>query len=237
MSHISKRKSHFAESHEDNLTFSQDLGELPSFDDARLEDSTADPTNSLTSLRNIPDYDADLEQDFSADPDLDLDETLTSDAVAESRHGAGMEFKDTHFKESSESGGDEGPALEEDEEHLAAGLRAMPDVEDVLEYEQRESEHQRATLLGQAQAMIASDVMAHTVSNLMASTMTGLSRLGETVRSAAAGVAQPAAGGDAAGDQGRLTESVDSDALIAEFEFLEDEDLDVMSDNTNKDKK
>ena len=157
-----------------------------------------------------------------------------------------MDFKETHFKESSESGGDEGPV---DVDNLAEGLESMPDVEEVLDHEQQESESNRATLFGQAQAMIASDVMVHTMSNLMTSTMTGLSRLSETMRAAASGTGTSAeqsgqavhysSGSDEANvnmshNKGRLTESVDSDALLAEFEFLEEEDLDVMEVDSDK---
>ena len=187
-----------------------------------------------------------MDRDFKnePDPDLDLDETLTTD-IRHTRSEA-MDFKDTHFKESSESGGDEGPV---DVDNLAEGLESMPDVEDVLDHEQQESESNRATLFGQAQAMIASDVMAHTMSNLMTSTMTGLSRLSETMKAAASGTGTSAeqsgqavhysSGSDEANvnmgnNKGRLTESVDSDALLAEFEFLEEEDLDVMEVDSDK---
>ena len=220
---------------------------MPSFDDTHLDDSIGDP-GSLASLRTIPDYD-ELDRGFKNDPDLDLDETLTTDSPVPSQtRSEVMDFKESHFKESSESGGDEGPV---DVDNLAEGLESMPDVEEVLDHEQQESESNRATLFGQAQAMIASDVMANTMSNLMASTMTGFSRLSETVRTAATGTStnEERSGGHCvhykAGSEktnvnrgnnntGRLTESVDSDALLAEFEFLEEEDLDVMDEDSER---
>ena len=209
-----------------------------------MDDSLGDP-GSLASLRTIPDYD-DLDREFKnePDPDLDLDETLTTEV--QPTQNEAMDFKETHFKESSDSGADEGPV---DVDNLAEGLESMPDVEDVLDHEQQESESNRATLFGQAQAIITSDVMAHTMSNLMSSTMTGLSRLSETVRSAASGTGASAeetgqsvhyssgsqdANVNMGNNKGRLTESVDSDTLLAEFEFLEEEDLDVMEEDSEK---
>ena len=136
----------------------------------------------------MPAYD-EVDREVKSDPDLDLDETLTADldpVALRNTQSEAMQFKDTHFKESSESGGDEA-ALEDDS--LASGLERMPDVEDVLDREAEESKAQRASLLGQAQALIASDVMAHTMSSFMATTMSGLSRLGEHVKTAAVGAA------------------------------------------------
>ena len=222
----------FSESNDNNLNFSQDLSEIPSYDDTHLDDSI-DP-GSLASLRTIPDYD-ELDSGFKNDPDLDLDETLTTDAAVPSHaQSEVMDFKESHFKESSESGGDEGP-IEVD--NLAEGLESMPDVEEVLDHEQQESEANRVTLFGQAQAMIASDV----VSNLMASTMTGMSTNDEQ---SAGHYAHYRSGSEETNintgnnNKGRLTESVDSDVLLEEFEFLEEEDLDVEDeDNKRKTKK
>ena len=195
----------------------------------------------MASLRTIPDYD-ELDRAFKNDPNSGLDKNLTSDPVLLSHSQSEvMDFKESHFKESSESGGEERP-LEVDS--LAEGLESMPDVEDVMDHEQQESESNRATLFGQAQAMIASDVM----SNLMASTMTRLSRLSETMATVRTGTATSETQSGAhsvhysfeSGETdvdvdkknvGRLTESVDSDALLAEFEFLE-KDLDAMDEET-----
>ncbi len=172
-----------------------------------------------------------------------------------------MEFKESYFKESSESGSEANVAGGDEDEDLVKGLQFMPDVDDVLEAEQEEGASSRAGLLGKAQALVASEVMTHTMSSIMANTMSGLSYLGDTVRVAAGGAPSsdtPSSGQtvhykadnealnvqasgtntntNSRGSTGKLVESVDSDTLLADFEFLDQEDLNVMEDEDKQQK-
>ena len=154
-------------------------------------------------------------------------------------HSDSMHFVQGHFKDSSESDHDI-------EGELAEGL-AFPDIQDELDSMAKDESASSAT--------IATEMVSKTVSTLMSSTMSGLSklsetasRLGESVRSAAKsatsgevdGAAVPLSEGDETDvtSSGSLrktfTESTDSD-ILAEFEFLEQEDLDVLDeDESNK---
>ena len=197
---------------------------MPRFDDSRLDESFSDQETFGTRL-HVPDVDKE-----ASDSDLDLtltrgdDEPLEADDELDSNgndkptkqaHEA-MLFKESHFKEDSNSSDSE-------ETGLLKGL-AMPGIDD--EDVKEEPEGFIGQLTQQVAAAVTGEAVSEKMTTLMSSTMFGLSKLSETVR----GAVQGAAGGGSPAKEGRtekeeeMMESLDSD-ILAEFDFLDDEDM------------
>jgi len=196
---------------------------MPAFDDSRLDESHSDLEQD--GHLEVPDVD-------TQGSDSELDETLLQDPgqIDESESGeedpkglGGMFFKDRHFKESSGSSS----ADEDEEEKLLRGL-SIPDVND--ESLNEPPEGFLGTITHQVASAVTADAVSQNISSLMSSTMYGLNRIQETVRGAvqsapaSATAAPPEPTAASKGDITDMTDSLDSD-ILAEFDFLEDEDM------------
>lgn len=221
------------------MSFTKGLKKIPDFDDSRLDDSLNDDHENLTSEEDLlPDVEG--AADEQQNDVLPVDEMPAPTEISQSES---MQFVPGHFKDSSESDKSEADI----ETELGEGL-AFPDIQDELDTMAKEETSSNAA--------IATELVSKTVSSLMTSTMSGLSRLGETasrlgetVRSAAKSATSGEPGEEDAGDVAEgaasvvqptddskrktITESTDSD-ILAEFEFLEQEDLDVLDDEGKK---
>ena len=219
---------------ETSVSFTKGLQAIPDFDDSRLDDSFGDNDKDLT----IPIDDVTEIDDTSefAESVLPEDDIPTHSEISQSDS---MQFVTGHFKESSES---------DIETDLAEGL-AFPDIQDELDSMAAEE--------SSSNTAIATEMVSKTVSSLMASTISGWSKLSETAtrvsetvlsaaKSATGSRAEPTAtppvitftksddGEEVTAIEGAtggalpktIMESTDSD-ILAEFEFLDQEDLDV----------
>lgn len=149
-----------------------------------------------------------------------------------------MTFVASHFKESSD---------EDEEDKLATGL-SFSDMPDVLDAEAKPESESQSKVLGVIGGLISqshsslvaafnSPVISQTMSSVMSNTLTGLSVIRSTVASMTghevSGSGDVPLPGDAAvggvhASEARDSRSADLQVLESEFEFLEQEELDLM---------
>ncbi len=213
----------FADS--EDMSFAQGLRSIPGIDDNNLDESFGDDLESTPGSRlEVPDIDhetSESEQDITLTGVGDV----TSEDMAED-----IKFVDKHFKDSSESDGD-------DESKMAQGL-VLPDYCDVdgSEPSMLTSEGLLGQVTQQMTAAIATQVVANTMTSFMSSTMSGLTKMGQSVRAATVGGADTSEvqyhpSGERVqlstqkSQSSDLAESTDTADLLEEFEFLEQEDL------------
>lgn len=219
-----------------------DVKEMPSIDDL---DNTQSETQMFLPQSNNETQNAeridrllDISEDDSDDDDNEQPfhnpETRQNPADAAGK----MTFVASHFKESSD---------EDEEDKLATGL-SFSDMPDVLDVEAKPESESESKVLGVIGGLISqshsslvaafnSPVISQTMSSVMSNTLTGLSVIRSTVASMTghevSGSGDVPLPGDAAvggvhASEARDSRSADLQVLESEFEFLEQEELDLM---------
>lgn len=187
------------------MSFARGLRSMPGIDDSHLDDSHSETGSRL----EVPDMELEVSDVSENEQDLTLTVEQQTPEKAES-----MQFVSQHFKEPTPS--------ESDDEVETSGLK-FPDFREVDNVDQGAASATREGLLAavasQLPSAITADIMSKTVSSLVSSTVAGISKLGQSMtaqKTSESSKVQPKT----------MSESVESD-IMAEFEFLDDEDLDV----------
>jgi len=195
------------DSNDEDFSFARGLRSMPGIDDDNQQDESHSENGSRL---EVPDMELDAsdisegEQDITLparDPDRDMEETKADQ----------MQFVSSHFKEPTPS--------ESDEDSETKGLK-FPDFREVDSPEEQAEVHVGllAAVASQLPASVTADLMSKTVSNIMSSTVAGLSMFGQSMSAQSPPEKSP--------PKKPMTESAESD-IMAEFEFLDEEDLDL----------
>ena len=181
---------------------------MPGIDDTQHDDSHSETGSRL----EVPDMElegtdiSEGEQDITLpadDPDKDYEE----------KKAEPMEFVPSHFKEPTPS--------ESDDE--TSGLK-FPDFREVDEPEQtaEAAGGLLAAVASNLPASVTADIVSKTMSNIMSTTVAGLSKIGQSMGTQGQEQQQQAP----PPARRPMTESAESD-IMAEFEFLDEEDLEL----------
>lgn len=193
------------DSNDEDFSFARGLRSMPGIDDTQLDESHSETGSRL----EVPDMELEASDISESEQDLTLP-AEDPDKDREEAKPEPMQFVPSHFKEPTPS--------ESDEEAEAKGLK-FPDFHDVDGPEEQAAAQGGllAAVASQLPAAVTAELMSQTVSNIMSSTVAGLSKLGQSM--SAPKQEQPRA-------KRPMTESAESD-IMAEFEFLDEEDLEL----------